>query len=67
MIALTPTFPTRLISPAEAMPCTTVKNTRGATTVLISLRKISPKILNLVASSGARKPKTIPRAMATTT
>ncbi|MNW18986.1 hypothetical protein D3C71_2187810 [compost metagenome] len=56
-----------MISPAEAMPWTTVKNTKGATAVLISLRKISPRILNLAASSGARKPKAIPRTIAAMT
>lgn len=65
--ARTPTRPARLISPAEAMPVTTVRNTSGATPALISARNMSPRNFSEAPKAGKAKPTAMPSAIATST
>ena len=60
-IARQPTRPALLTSPAEAMPCTMVRNTSGATPALISDRNMSPSSLSWEANRGNAKPTRMPR------
>ncbi len=63
--ALIPMRPTELRSPTCAMPITTVQNTIGAITILMSVMKASAIGLRAAPKSGAVQPTTMPATIAT--
>ena len=66
-MARQPTRPALFTSPAEAMPCTMVRNTSGATPALMSDRNMSPSSFSLDENAGNMKPTAMPRTSDTRT
>ncbi len=62
-----PTRPTLRMSPAPAMPSTTVQKMIGAISILTSAMKPSPSGLSATPLSGDRAPMVPPTRMATST